>query len=216
MTLTLVIGNKNYSSWSLRPWLALRHAKLPFEETVVPLDRPETASLLAEHSPSRLVPVLKTSDGPTVWDTMAICEYVAELAPEAGLWPADPQARAVARSVAAEMHSGFASLRKACPMNIRRRSDHAPAADVLADLDRIKSVWRSCRRTYGDGGPFLFGRFTIADAMYAPVCTRFRTYGLPEDGVATAYIDAVYDHPAMRDWIAAAEAETWTIPRSDL
>lgn len=212
---TLVIGNKNYSSWSLRPWLALRHAGIAFDEVLIPLDQEDTRARLAEESPSGLVPVLRDDDL-TVWDTLAICERVAELAPEAGLWPDASDARAVARSVAAEMHSGFSALRSECPMNIRRRSTYTLSEAVEKDIARIKAVWRDCRTRFGQGGPFLFGRFTIADAMYAPVCTRFRTYGLPEDSVATDYIDAVHDHPAMRDWTEAARNEEWVIARSDL
>ena len=212
--LTLVIGNKNYSSWSLRPWLAMRHAGLDFEEVLVPLDQPETRERLLEESPSGLVPVLREGDL-TVWDTLAICERVAELAPGAGLWPEDAAARAVARSVAAEMHSGFSALRSECPMNIRRRSAYTPTPAVEGDVARIVALWRDCRARFGLGGPFLFGAFTNADAMYAPVCTRFRTYGLPEDDVATAYIDAVHAHPAMRDWTEAARAEEWVVARSD-
>ena len=213
--LTLVIGNKNYSSWSLRPWLAMRHAGLDFEEVVVPLDQPETRERLLQESPSGLVPVLREDDL-VVWDTLAICERTAELAPAAGLWPRDAAARAVARSVAAEMHSGFFALRSECPMNIRRRSAYAPSPAVEKDVARITTVWHDCRARFGSGGPFLFGAFTNADAMYAPVCTRFRTYGLPEDDVAKAYIDAVHAHPAMRDWIEAAREEEWIIARSDL
>ncbi len=213
--LSLVIGNKNYSSWSLRPWIAMRHAGLAFEEVLIPLDQDDTARRLSEESPSGLVPVLRDGDL-TVWDTLAICERVAELAPDAGLWPADAKARAVARSVAAEMHSGFSALRSECPMNIRRRSAYAASPAVTRDIDRIKTVWRECRTLNGSGGPFLFGAFTIADAMYAPVCTRFRTYGLAEDDVAGSYIDAVLAHPAMRDWTEAARNEEWVIARSDL
>ena len=213
--LTLVIGNKNYSSWSLRPWIAMRHARLDFDEVLVPLDQPDTRERLLAESPSGLVPVLREDDL-DVWDTLAICERVTELAPEAGLWPRNAAARAVARSVAAEMHSGFSALRSECPMNIRRRSAYSPSAAVVRDVARITALWRDCRARFGSGGPFLFGAFTIADAMYAPVCTRFRTYGLPEDDVATAYIDAVHDHPAMRDWTEAARAEDWVIARSDL
>ncbi len=213
--LSLVIGNKNYSSWSLRPWIAMRHAGLAFEEVLIPLDQDDTARRLSEESPSGLVPVLRDGDL-TVWDTLAICERVAELTPEAGLWPADADARAVARSVAAEMHAGFSALRSECPMNIRRRSAYGASPAVTKDIDRIKTVWRECRALYGAGGPFLFGAFTIADAMYAPVCTRFRTYGLAEDDVAGPYIDAVLAHPAMRDWTEAARNEEWVIARSDL
>jgi len=208
---TLVIGNKAYSSWSLRPWLVLRQAGIAFAETPIVLRQPDTAARIAEHSPSGRVPAL-IHDGLTVWDSLAICEYVAELAPEAGLWPADRAARAVARSVAAEMHSGFVSLRTTMPMDLKRdRKGQGMTEATAADIARIEALWADARTRFGvpAGGPFLFGGFTIADAMFAPVVTRLETYGVAVSPVSRAYMDAVLALPAMRDWTAAAKDETW-------
>ncbi|CAO3352458.1 glutathione S-transferase family protein [Azospirillum melinis] len=207
----LVIGNKAYSSWSLRPWLALRQAGVTFAETVITLRQPDTAARIAEQSPSGRVPAL-IHDGLTVWDSLAICEYVAELAPEAGLWPADRAARAVARSVSAEMHSGFVSLRTTMPMDLKRdRKGQGMTEATATDIARIEALWADARTRFGGpaGGPFLFGAFTIADAMFAPVVTRLETYGVAVSPVSRAYMDAVLALPAMRDWIAAAKAEPW-------
>lgn len=212
---TLVIGNKNYSSWSMRPWLALKQCNVPFDEIVIPLGRPTTVAEISVHSPSGKVPLLK--DGAlSVWDSLAIVEYLAERFPTSGLWPADAQARANARSVAAEMHSGFAALRTAMPMNIRASKPglgRSPAVDT--DIRRITALWRDCRSRFGDGGPFLFGAFSAADAFYSPVVTRFRTYGVPLADVEAAYADAVMAWPAMAEWTAAARAETWTYAATD-
>lgn len=213
--LTLVIGNKNYSSWSLRPWLALRVAGIPFQEVRIPLYRPDTLAELRAWSPSGLVPLLRDGDL-RVWDSLAICETLAERFPEAGLWPADRAARAVARSASAEMHAGFAGLRNAMSMNIRRRyPDKGRTPECLADIERVLAIWRDCRTRFGAGGDFLFGRFGIADAMYAPVVLRFQTYAVALDGVARAYAEAVLALPAMREWIAAAETEAESIPMFD-
>lgn len=209
--LTLVMGNKAYSSWSLRPWLALKQAGLPFAETVIPLRQPDTAARIAEHSPSGRVPSL-IHGGLTVWDSLAICEYVAELAPDAGLWPADRAARAVARAVSAEMHSGFVSLRTTMPMNLKSdRKGQGLTETTAADITRIEALWADARTRFGipAGGPFLFGAFTIADAMFAPVVTRLETYGAPVSPESRAYMDAVLALPAMREWIVAAKAEPW-------
>ena len=209
--ITLVIGNKSYSSWSLRPWLALRHAGIDFTEVVVPLRRPETKAEILRHNPAGKVPVLKHG-ALTVWDSLAICEYANELRPDAGLWPDDRAARAVARAVAAEMHSGFQDLRQNCFMDLRQeRRSEARLKAAAGDAARVQALWRECRERFGAGGPFLFGRFTIADCMYAPVATRFRTWGFELDAAASAYVDAVYGHPAMRDWLAGAAAEPWVI-----
>ncbi|MGQ9371358.1 glutathione S-transferase family protein [Azospirillum sp. ST 5-10] len=208
---TLVLGNKAYSSWSLRPWLALRHLGASFDEVVIPLRRPDTKARILEHSPAGKVPVLKHG-GRTVWESLAILEYLAELFPGAGLWPDEPEARARARAVAAEMHAGFAALRKALPMDLKERHPGLTfAADVQADIARVQAIWRDARDRFGDGGPFLFGRFGNADAMYAPVVTRFATYGVTLDPVCRAYADAVLALPALRDWTAAARQEPWTI-----
>jgi glutathione S-transferase len=209
--LTLFIGNKNYSSWSLRPWLALKVAGIAFEEVLIPLREPTSKQDILRHSPSGKVPCLKIGDT-AVWDSLAICEWANEQAPAAGLWPADPMARAVARSVAAEMHSGFAPLRQNMPMDVReRRPGQGMTTEVQADINRITAIWRDCRSRFGEGGPFLFGQFSIADAMYAPVVFRFQTYQPQLDEVAQAYIATMTDHPAMREWTEAAKREPWFI-----
>lgn len=206
--LTLVIGNKNYSSWSLRPWLVLREAGLPFAEVRVPLYAPGSAAALAKWSPSGKVPALHDGDI-VVWDSLAICEYLAERFPDTQLWPRDPTARAVARSISAEMHSGFAALREHMSMNIRARwPGHGRSAESLADVARIVAIWSECRARFGQDGAFLFGRFSIADAMYAPVVLRFQTYGVALEGAAKDYADAVLALPALGEWVAAAVAET--------
>jgi glutathione S-transferase len=209
--LTLVIGDKAWSSWSLRPWLALRVAKIPFTETGIRLRRPDTPEQIARHSPSGRVPVLKHG-GLTVWDSLAICEYSAELAPEAKLWPEDRASRAAARSISAEMHSGFHALRKEFPMDFHARAaGRVPSVEAEADVRRVVDIWSAARRNYGAGGPFLFGAFTIADAMYAPVATRFRTYSIDlaafgDDGTAAAYAQTVLTMPEMQEWGADASA----------
>jgi len=214
--MTLIIGNRNYSSWSLRAWLAMRVAGLAFDEVVIALDQPDTASRIAEYSRAGRVPILRHGDS-SIWDSLAICEYAAELAPGVGLWPADRAARGMARSVSAEMHSGFAALRGALPMNIRADRPGVPIADdVQADIDRICQVWRDCRQAFGTGGPFLFGGFSIADAMFAPVASRFRTYRISVDELAQKYIDAIHTLPAMQESSAAAAAEPWVLEREEI
>jgi len=214
--MTLVIGNRNYSSWSLRPWLAMRVGGLDFAELVIPLDRPDTGARIAEHGPAGRVPVLHHGSV-TVWESLAICEYVAEITPGAGLWPDDPAARAVARAVSAEMHAGFGALRAALPMNVRARRPGVPvAAAVRTDIERIGRLWRDCRDRFGAGGDYLFGRFSIADAMFAPVASRFRTYDVSLGSVERAYCDAVHALPAMAEWAAAAAAEPWTIEAEEV
>ncbi len=209
--LTLIVGNRNYSSWSLRPYLALAHAGATFDLVVVALYQSDTRARILAHSPSGRVPALRHGEL-TVWDSLAICEYVAEIYPAAGLWPADSAARAVARSISAEMHSGFAALRNAMPMNIRAQRPGRPIpADVQADIDRIRAIWRWCRERFGEGGHFLFGSFTIADAMFAPVVARFRSYGVTLEGEEVAYAQAVWDLPAMRAGAEAARQEPWVI-----
>lgn len=213
--LTLIIGNKNYSSWSLRPWLVLRQAGIPFEEVRIPLYGPESAILLTAWSPSGKVPALH--DGAIrVWDSLAICEYLHERFPEHHLWPADAAARAVARSVSAEMHAGFGSLREHMSMNIRARyPGKGRTPECLADIERILAIWTDCRARFG-GGPFLFGRFGIADAMYAPVVLRFQTYGVALEGAARGYADTVLALPAMQEWVADAQVEPERIEKLDL
>jgi glutathione S-transferase len=216
MSYELVIGNKCWSSWSLRPWLAMRHVGLPFREINVRLRRPESKAEILRHSPSGKVPALLT-DGLVIWDSLAILEYLAEAHPDAKLWPADAKARGVARAAAAEMHSGFAALREHCSMELLARTPVAAVPDnVAADVTRIVALWRDCRRRFGESGPLLFGGFTAADAMYAPVASRFRTY-LPDlspygdDGTAQAYVDAIFALPAMAEWEAGARREAQTV-----
>ncbi|MGJ5179538.1 glutathione S-transferase family protein [Bradyrhizobium oligotrophicum] len=215
MTLKLVIGNKNYSSWSMRPWLALRGCDIAFEEIVIPLytDDPADKARILSHSPAGKVPIL--IDGAvTVWDSLAIIEYLAERFPEAGLWPSDPAARAQARSVSAEMHSGFQALRNECPMNLHREIRPVElSADAKANVARIEDIWRDCRARYGAGGPFLFGRFSGADAMFAPVVTRFHSFAVPVTAETKAYMEAVMAMPAFAAWVKEGLAERWIIDR---
>ena len=212
--LTLVIGNKNYSSWSLRPWLAMKVAGIPFAEHRIPLYGPGSKAQILAYSPAGKVPCLADGDL-RVWDSLSICEYLAEKHP--GLWPQDPAARALARSVSAEMHSGFANLRAKMSMNIRKRYPGlGRTPESMADVARIVSLWSDCRARYGKGGRFLFGAFSIADAMYAPVVLRFRTFEVELPADCRAYSDAVLALPAMQDWIAAAMAETESLPQFEL
>jgi len=214
MSRTLVIGNKNYSSWSLRPWLVLSVGEVPFEELRIPLDQPQTKAEILRHSPSGKVPCLIENERDaveTIWDSLAIAEMVNERHLNRRLWPADARQRSRARAVTAEMHSGFAALRTHMPMDIRGRYTAAGATaqqrvDVAADIARIHAIWSECLQL--SGGPFLFGTFSIADAFYAPVVTRFRTYGVALPKPLAAYSAAVFALPAMRRWVAAAEAET--------
>jgi len=203
---TLTISSKNYSSWSLRGWLLVKMAGLELAEIVLPVDDPSTRAELLLLSPSFLVPCL-THDGLQIWDTLAIGEYLHEIRPAAGLLPADRAARARCRSVSGEMHSGFASLRSALPMNLKAFHPNFKVwAGAQADIDRIVAIWRDCLAAYG--GPFLFGAGpTLADAMYAPVVTRFRTYDVKLDKVCSAYADRIMAWPAMQEWCSAAEAE---------
>jgi glutathione S-transferase len=212
--LTLVVGNKNYSSWSLRPWLALRMAGLEFGEVRVPLYGRGSHEAILRHSPAGKVPVLRDGDL-TVWDSLAICEYIAELAPQAGLWPDDRAARAHARSISAEMHAGFAALRSAMPMNLRierARLAASPSAPVQADIARIIAIFEECRARHAAAGDFLFGRFTVADAMFAPVATRFRSYSVTLPTRAQAYADALLALAPMREWVSAGVAESERFP----
>jgi glutathione S-transferase len=215
-SLTLVIGNKNYSSWSMRPWLALRQADIPFEEHRIPLYEAGSAEALAQWSPSGLVPCLIDGDL-KVWDSLAICEYLNERFPGRGLWPAESAARAEARSVSAEMHAGYSALRQNMFMNVRAsHPGKGRTPESLKDVERVTRVWSDCRRRYGAQGPFLFGRFSIADAMYAPVVLRFRTYHVVLEGAAKEYAEMMQGLPAMRAWIADAERETERIEKFEL
>jgi glutathione S-transferase len=214
--LVLVIGNKNYSSWSLRAWLALKQLDVPFSEIRIPLDTHTWKREIGRHSPSRKVPVLKNGEH-AVWDSLAICEYVSEHLGEGRGWPQSVEVRAAARSVSAEMHSGFAALREALPMNCRRRvASFGAPQDAAKDIRRIRQIWRWCRETWGGRGPFLFGDFCIADAMYAPVVSRFRTYGVCMGPVETAYMDAITGLDAMQEWIRSATNESEVIPNAEV
>jgi len=208
--LTLVIGNKAYSSWSMRGWLALTMAGIPFREIVVPLDQPETKETLRRYSPAGLVPILLTPQG-RVWESTAIIEYANELRPQAGLWPADAHARAVARSAAAEMHAGFAALREAMSMSLKDdRAGRGRTPGALADIARIEALWAELRGGFGAGGDFLFGhRPCAADIMFAPVAARFRTYAAPIGPASQAYVEALLALPAVRRWYDEAAAEPW-------
>ena len=212
--LTLVMGNKNYSSWSLRPWLLLRHLELAFDEVLIALDTPTTREDIETYSPSGRVPVLKHGSL-TVWDSLAICEYIAELTGRG--WPQDPEARAVARAVSAEMHSGFTNLRSLWPMNARARNRRtALTAALEADIGRIDEIWNDCRARFGAAGPWLFGEYSIADAMYAPVVLRFNTYSAAISPTARWYMASVLEDATLQEWLQAAKHESWTNPASEV
>jgi len=212
--LVLVVGNKNYSSWSLRPWLAMKVLGLEFEERRVSLYVPGAKEMLLGHSPAGKVPILIDGER-KVWDSLAILEYLAESYPS--LWPAPPAARALARSISAEMHSGFAALRQHMSMNIRKRHPgKGRTPESLADVARIVGMWSDCRARFGAAGPFLFGAFSAADAMYAPVVLRFRTYAVELPAPCRAYADAVLALPALGEWIDAAGRETESLPQFEM
>jgi glutathione S-transferase len=207
---TLVIGNKNYSSWSLRPWLLMRNAGIEFDELRIPLSQPDTRQRILSYSGAGKVPILLHGDL-TVWDSFAICEYIAERHPQVGAWPKDPSQRARARSVAAEMHSGFAALRAELPLDCRARHRGVDVSDqARADIERIEALWTDCRLRAG-AGPWLFGDFCTADAMYAPVALRFLTYDIGLGDTAREYADSVRNLAAVRDWLSAAGSETEVI-----
>jgi glutathione S-transferase len=209
---TLVIGDKNISSWSLRPWLALKQCGIPFAEECIRLRQPDSKAEILRHSPSGKVPALKTRTG-VVWDSLAILDYLAERHLGHKLWPSDEEARAAARSISAEMHSGFATLRNDMPMDLLGKLPCPPLSAALeGDIARIAAIWKDTRARFGQGGPFLFGAFTCADAMYAPVATRFRTYGVDLDrfgdnGTGAAYGETILALPAMEEWTQGAKDE---------
>jgi glutathione S-transferase len=212
--LSLTIGNKNYSSWSLRPWILMKHLGLAFDEQVLPLDTPVFARDIGKYSPTHRVPVLRHA-ALLVWDSLAICEYVCELA-SAG-WPRERTARAVARAACAEMHAGFGALRSQWPMNARAEGRQTPSDPArAADIARILQLWSDCRARFGRGGPWLFGEYCVADAMYAPVVLRFRTYGAALDETARAYVATTLADPHLQSWLDAARAEPWTIEASEI
>jgi len=213
--LKLIFANKAYSSWSQRAWILLAHFKIPFEETVIPLDLPETHARILKHSPNGKVPAL--IDGPiTVWESLSVIEYVAETHPEKAIWPRGKAARAHARSLAAEMHAGFQALRQACPANFRRSVRKLALSEAAAaDVVRIEAAWAHARKTFGKAGPFLFGRFCAADAMFAPVVNRLHIYDVPVSRRTREYMAAVMALPAWKAWVADAEAEEWRIEKYD-
>jgi glutathione S-transferase len=213
---TLVIGNKLYSSWSLRPWLLLKQLGIAFDEVLIPLDRPDTKAAILKHSPAGKVPILIEGDI-AVWESIAIMDHVGEAYEDAEVWPRDPHARAMARSVAAEMHAGFTALRRECPMNLGKRFGVRDRGEGVArDVARITEIFREARGRFGSGGPFLFGAFSAADAMYAPVVTRLDTYAIPVDPVSREYMNAILALPAFQEWRAAALDEPWVLDKDEV
>jgi glutathione S-transferase len=215
MPLKLVLANKAYSSWSLRPWILLKQFRIPFEEVVIPMERPETRAEMLEYAPTAKCPSLH--DGKiAVWESLAIIEYIAEIFPDKAIWPRGKAARALARSLANEMHAGFQALRQTCPTNFRRPVRAIPLSEaVRADIGRVEEAWAQARERFGKSGPFLFGRFSAADAMFAPVINRFQTYDAPVSKAARAYMEAIMGLPAWKEWIADAKAEPWRIEHYD-
>jgi glutathione S-transferase len=213
MTLRLIIGNKNYSSWSMRPWIAMKVAGIPFDETVIQLYVEGSVEKIKAQSPAGKVPIL--FDGQTrVWESLAILEYLAEKFPNAGLWPSDPVARAHARAISTEMHAGFVPLRSECAMNMARPVEtRALSADAKANIARVQDIWSEALTRFGAAGPFLFGTFSAADAMYAPIVSRFETYGIEVSAPVKAYMQAMIALPAWQEWRRAALKETWVIQR---
>jgi len=213
--LTLVIANKAYSSWSQRPWILMRHFGIAFQEIVIPMGRPETRADMLEHAPTGKCPSLKDGEL-SIWDSLAIIEYLAERFPDHAIWPRDRAARALARSMAAEMHSGFQNLRMQFPTQYRRAPRRIePNMETAADIARIEAAWAEARRRFWQGGPFLFGAFSAADAMYAPVVNRLHVYDAPVAADTRAYMDAMRATPAWKDWEAGAVAEPWALEKYD-
>ena len=213
MPLKLVIANKAYSSWSLRPWILLAHFKIPFEEIVIPLDEPTTRKRILAHSPNGKCPSLH--DGAiSVWESLAIVEYIAEKYPDKAIWPKAKAARAYARSLSSEMHAGFQALRQHCPTNFRRPVRKLELNEAVeADVARIEAAWAEARKTFGAAGPFLFGRFSAADAMFAPVVNRLHVYDVKVKKATRDYMDAIMALPAWKAWIKDAEAEEWRMDK---
>jgi glutathione S-transferase len=213
---TLITANKNYCLWPLPAWLSLKIAELEFDEITIPFGHPDARQLFEEHSPSGWVPALKHGDL-TLWESLAICEYVAELAPNAGLWPDDRERRALARAVASEMYSGYKSvLSRVMPTNVRRRTGPLDVPEELQKIiDHNTQIWRDCRAKYAGDGPYLFGGFSIADAFHAPLVNRFVSYNVPLGPVESEYRDAVRSHPKVMEFVALAEAEPWDYEPSD-
>jgi len=215
MSLTLVIGNKNYSSWSLRPWIAMQVAGIAFDEIVIPIYEPGSHERILHYSPAGKVPILVDGDA-AVWESLAILEYLADKFPDVYLWPADTTTRGYARAIASEMHGGFQALRRNCPMNLWLPVRPRPQSEeVMADVRRIDSLWNDCRARFGSDGSFLFGVFGAADAMYAPVVARFHHFGIAVSAAARAYMDAVMALPAWGAWRDAAMQETWIMQHNE-
>lgn len=212
--LTLVIGNKNYSSWSLRPWLAMAATGVPFAEVLVPLEFPNSKQQILQYSVTGKVPALKFGHL-LLWESLAIIEFVNDMHPEAKLWPEEPEIRAIARSLAAEVHAGYGALRNHCPMNLRRRAPRRLTQEVENDVLHLMAHWKKYRTEFGLSGPFLFGNFSAVDAMFAPIATRIRSYEIPVDRNAMDYVDAILNLPAFHMWFQAAQAEPWRIPATD-
>ncbi|MEQ1877441.1 MAG: glutathione S-transferase family protein [Bdellovibrionia bacterium] len=210
--LHLIIGNKNYSSWSLRPWLALKFFKIPFDETVIPLDQPETHEKILKFSPSGKVPLL-LSENARVWESLAICEMLHDLFPEKKMWPSGISDRAQARAISNEMHAGFQTLRELCPMKVKERFADFDYSKAKTDIDRIQQLWTECLTKHSHRGPFLFGELSIADCMFAPVVFRFRTYGVKVNDVCQKYVDHMLSLNAMKEWAAGAENESFVMAR---
>jgi len=216
LALILVIGNKNYSSWSFRPWIAMKVAGIAFDEVVISLDAPDFKSRVSKIAGTGKVPALD-DNGIHVWESLAILEYLAERFPAAQLWPADAAARAEARAISSEMHAGFVPLRRACPMNMWRPVKKRELNDeTVANVRRIEAMWKDCRTRYGSGGPFLFGPFCAADAMYAPVVTRLATYGIKVSRETLGYMETVMALPAFAEWRAGARAEPWIVAEDEI
>jgi glutathione S-transferase len=213
--LKLILANKAYSSWSLRPWILLAQLKIPFEEVIIPMDQPETRASMLKYAPTGKCPSLQ--DGKiAIWESLAIIEYLAEAYPEKTVWPKGKAARAHARSLASEMHAGFVALRQACPTNFRRPVKAIALSDeVRGDVARIEAAWAHASATFGRGGPFLFGRFSAADAMFAPIVNRFHVYDVSVSTQTRAYMETIMALPAWKAWIADAHAEPWRIGRYD-
>jgi glutathione S-transferase len=215
MALTLIVGNKNYSSWSLRPWIAMKVAGIAFDERVIPLYEPGSREEVLKYSPAGKVPVLIDGEQ-RIWETLAVLEHLAEKFPEASLWPKDGAARSHARVVASEMHAGFTALRRNCPMNLWLPPKGRPLPEeVKPDVARIEVLWADCRARFGMGGAFLFGSFGAADAMYAPVVARLHNYGIPVANKTRSYMDAVMALPAWQEWTAAALKEPWVMRHNE-
>jgi glutathione S-transferase len=213
---TLVIGNKNYSSWSLRPFMAMAMADIPFEEKFIRFGEPAFSRAVRKISKAGQVPIL-LHNGLTIWDTLSIMEYLAETWPDRNLWPKTKAARAMARSVCAEMHAGYRNLRNACPMNLRRPIRAVPLNEgILKDVERIESLWRQCRKEHGKGGPFLFGKFGIADAMFTPIVTRLETFDFKVAVDTQHYMNAVLATPAFHEWKDGALKEKWIVAEDEV